>query len=173
MSEILQACVSAGDDNGLAFPIFRRCPDLILGQFQRDAVARVVGGREVQHIPVHGDLAAADTHESAEIDDGGAGLAGLVDDDVDDAPHVFVGVAAHLTAQDALHVTGVEHNGRWCSDRSRLVLEVLVGTFRHRLSYQDDQQKKNVQQARPALLLSSIDKRHAWNPSALRHGNKG
>ena len=45
---------------------------------------------EMQRVPVHGDLAAADPKEAAEIDDGGANLAVAVHEHVHDPAHVLV-----------------------------------------------------------------------------------
>ncbi len=47
-------------------------------------------GQEVQRAPGDGDAPVADAHEAAEIDHGGAGLALVVDEDVDDAADLLV-----------------------------------------------------------------------------------
>ena len=74
--------------------------DLVGGHVEQDLVV-LGGGLEVQRAPDDGDAAVADAHEAAEIDDGGAGLALFVDEDVDDAADGVAGRVADGAAEDA------------------------------------------------------------------------
>ena len=86
---------------------------------KRNDIALVAIRIEVQCIPVDRDLAAADTEEAAEIDDGRAHTPGAIDNDIDDAPHVFIGAAAHLPAENALHLLRLENSYGGIGRRSR------------------------------------------------------
>ncbi len=66
----------------------------------------------MERFPVHRDFAAADAEEAAEIDDRGTRLAGAVDQHVDDAPHVLIGSAADLAANDGLDFLGAKDGDR-------------------------------------------------------------
>src|ERR1700741_2024981 len=61
----LQAAGSAEHDHRLILLVFWRLAHLVLGQFQRDAVALVGNGAETQCTPVDDDLAAANAKEPA------------------------------------------------------------------------------------------------------------
>ena len=73
-----------------------------------DAV-RLFSRSETQNIPGDRDLPAADAEEPAEINHGGKDLAGTVDDNVNDAAHVFIRSAADFLAEDRLHRQRVKH----------------------------------------------------------------
>src|SRR6202022_4450884 len=92
------------DDDGLPVLVLRRGFDLIAGQFQGHDVAFFAGGSKTERIPVYRNFPAADPEKSAEVDHGGTHAAVAIDDDVDDAPHVLVGAAAHVFAEDALRL---------------------------------------------------------------------
>src|SRR5262249_6907815 len=102
--------------HGLAALVFRRQPHLIAGEVDADR-ARLSGRREIERAPIDRDLADADAEKAAEVDDGGAHLSVAADDDVDDAPHVFAGVAANALAEDGGAVLVVEHHGRGTGGR--------------------------------------------------------
>ena len=53
--------------------------------------------------PVDRNLPAPDAEEPAEIDYGGTGLTGTVDDNVNDAAHVFIHNATDFPAEDRLY----------------------------------------------------------------------
>ena len=57
---------------------------LVPREFEGDATGLVAGGRKAQRIPIHSDLAAADTEEATEVDDRRADLPVPVDDHIDD-----------------------------------------------------------------------------------------
>src|SRR5689334_15886524 len=105
----IQAAGGAKHDHRLILLVFGRLAHLLLGQFQRDAVAFVGDAAEPQRTPVDHDLAAADAEEAAEIDHRGAHHAFAVDDDIDDAAHVLVGSAADLAAQNAVRIARPDH----------------------------------------------------------------
>src|SRR6516162_11534256 len=65
----LKLAESAEDHDGFAFLIFRRGIHLVAVEIERDADAWFAGRREMQCVPVDGDLAAADAKESAKVDD--------------------------------------------------------------------------------------------------------
>src|SRR6266481_2804597 len=95
------------------FLIFRSRRYLLLGQLECDAVALVGNAAEVKRVPVDDDFSAADTEEAAEIDHGGAYRAFAIHDRVDDAPHVLVGGAADLAAEDSVCIAGADYGDRW------------------------------------------------------------
>src|SRR6516165_9833489 len=94
-------------DDGLLVLVFRRRLDLIAGQFQCDDTA-LAGVIKMQSIPVDCDLAAADAEKAAEIDHSCAHLPRPVDNDIDDAPHILIGAAAHLLAENTLCLPRLE-----------------------------------------------------------------
>src|SRR5690242_3300365 len=124
----LQTAGRAEHDHRSIFLVFGRLAYLLLGQFQRDAVALVGDGAETKRAPVDDDLAAADAEEAAEIDHCGAHHAVAANDNVNNAAHVLVDGAADLAAKDAVGVARPDHGdgGR----RRRL----LHGILRHRAS---------------------------------------
>src|SRR5690242_20213220 len=99
----------AEDDDRLALLVFGSGLDLFAAKLEGDAVLLARLRHEMKRFPGHGDLAAADAEEAAEVDDGGARLALAVDDHVDDAAHALVAHAAHLATHDALHLVAAEH----------------------------------------------------------------
>src|SRR6185369_12896476 len=64
----VQTTGGAEHDDRRILLVLRRLADLVLGQFERDAVALVGDAAEAKRAPVDHDLAAADAEESAEID---------------------------------------------------------------------------------------------------------
>jgi hypothetical protein len=67
---------------------------------------------ELQRVPIDRNLAAAHTKEAAKVDDGGANIAVMVDDNVDYAPHVVARAAVDLAAENRLDIFVIEHGGR-------------------------------------------------------------
>src|SRR5262249_49334094 len=122
----IQTAGGAKHDHRRILLVFGRLAHLLLGQFQRDAVALVGNRAEAQRAPVDDDLATADAEEAAEIDHRGAHHAFAVDDDVDNAAHVLVGGAADLTAKDTVRVARPDHRNR--SRRRRLLHVLRYGT---------------------------------------------
>src|SRR6185436_5100009 len=59
--------------------------------------------------------ATADAEKSAEIDDRRLGLSGSIHNDIDDPPHVFIGGATDLLAENALDFLVVENSDGWLS----------------------------------------------------------
>src|SRR5689334_542623 len=98
----IQTAGGAQHDHRRILLVFGRLAHLLLGQFQRDAVALVGDAAEPERLPVDHDLAAADAEKAAEIDHCGAHRAAAVNDHVDDAAHVLVGSAANLASQNAV-----------------------------------------------------------------------
>ena len=121
----------AEDDHRLAVLVFGRGFDLVAGQFERDPLAGFAGLRKMQRVPVDRDLAAADAEEAAEIDDGGAHLAGAVDQHIDDPAHILVGGAAHLAAENAFDLMFVE-DGHFRGGRRRRIAAGGVAGIRRR-----------------------------------------
>src|SRR5262245_28541121 len=119
----LQTAGGAKHDHRRVLLVLRRLAHLVLGQFQRDAVALVGDGAETKRPPVDDDLAAADTEEAAEVDHRGAYRAAAIDDGIDNAAHVLVGGAADLTAEDAVGIARADHGDRW--RRLRLLCNIL------------------------------------------------
>src|SRR5579883_756626 len=99
------------DDNRLAFLVLRRGFELVARQVERDAFG-LARRREMQRGPIDGDLAAADAQKAAEVDDRGAGRAGLVDDHVDNAAHGLALGAGDRLAEDGLRFVLGQHGGR-------------------------------------------------------------
>src|SRR5882757_6528505 len=105
----LQATGRAEYNDRRVFLVFRRCRDLLLGQFERDAVALAGNTAEMQCVPVDYDLSAADTEKAAEIDHRGTYCALAVDDHIDDTPHILVSGTADIAAEDAMRVSRADH----------------------------------------------------------------
>src|SRR6185436_1743029 len=97
------------NDNGALALVFRWSLHLFARQVDDDDIALSFVRFEVQGVPVDGNLAAADTEEPAEVDDGGTGTAGPVDHDIDQPAHIFVRLAANLLAKNALGLLGTKH----------------------------------------------------------------
>src|SRR3954452_5728913 len=97
-------------DNRLLVLVFRRSLHLITRESQRNEITLAVS--KVQRVPVDRDLAAADAKKAAEIDNSGSYAPLTVDQDVDDAPHVLIGTASHLLAEDALRLPRPENGYR-------------------------------------------------------------
>src|SRR3954468_24531094 len=104
----------AEHDQRLAALVLRRDPDLIAGELQRDPAC----GPEFQPAPIDRDLARADAEEPAEVDDGGADMPVLADNDIDDPPHVLIGAAAYALADDPRDLLVVQHHCRRARGRS-------------------------------------------------------
>jgi hypothetical protein len=82
-----------------------------LRQF-RDNFVQIASFRKVQHPPIDGNLPRADAEESAEIDDGGPYLPGMVNHDVDNAPHVITIGALDRFTEDRIGHIAVNNDGR-------------------------------------------------------------
>src|SRR5712671_722133 len=110
----LQTARCAEHDDRRILLVFRRRPHLLLGQFERDAVALVADAPEPQCIPVDHDFPAAYAQKTAEIDDGCAHLAGAIDDHVDDPPHILVRRAADIPSKHAMRIRSAnDRDGGW------------------------------------------------------------
>jgi len=75
----------------------------------------------VQYTPIDRDFPRADTKESAKVDDGGAHQAGMVDHDIDNAPHVIAAGTLHRFAEECVRGIAFDDDGRrfgtgWCRD---------------------------------------------------------
>src|SRR5450755_3728232 len=88
-------------DYGLAVLVFGPGLHLVAREFEGNVTGLVAGPWKAQRIPVHCDLAAADTEEPAEVDDRRANLPGPIDDGIDDPTHIFAGGAANLLTEDS------------------------------------------------------------------------
>src|SRR6266702_5527658 len=91
-------------DERRIFLVFGGRVDLLLGQFQRDAVAFVRHAAEMQRAPVDDDFPAADAEEAAEIDHGSTHGALAIHDHIDDASHILIARAANIAAENAMRV---------------------------------------------------------------------
>jgi hypothetical protein len=100
----LQGAGSAKHHNGRILLVFGRGGNLILGQFERDAVTFVGDSSEMQSIPIDRDPSAADAEEAAEIDDCRAHHTNTIDDHIDNVPHILVRRAADIAAEHAVRV---------------------------------------------------------------------
>src|SRR4051812_48563151 len=119
----IETAGGAEHDDRRILLVFGRLVDLLLGQFQRDAVAFVGDRAEAKRAPVDDDLAAADAEETAEIDHGSADYAVAVDNGVDNAAHVLVGGAPNLAAEDAVRIARPDDGD---GDRRRGLLRILL-----------------------------------------------
>src|SRR5258708_1957374 len=112
--------------------VFRRRAPRVGGKVHGNR-AGLAGRGEIQGPPIDGDLAGADAEKAAEVDDGRADLPVAADDDIDNATHILVRVAAHALAEDRRDLLIVEHDRgrtgrragrwacRWCSCRRGIV----------------------------------------------------
>src|SRR5271166_555421 len=101
---------SAQDDDWLAVFVLESSLHLGRREVHHDAIG-LFPGPETQNTPVDRNLAAPDAEETAEIDHRGTHLTGTVDNDVDDAAHVFIPDAANFPAENRLHGERVENYG--------------------------------------------------------------
>src|ERR1700730_8410061 len=108
----LQATGGAEHHDRRILLVFRRCRDLCLGQFERDAVALVGDASKMQRIPVDDYFSAADAQKAAEIDDRRAYRTGAVDDHVDDTSHILFGRAADLASKHTVRVPRADNGDR-------------------------------------------------------------
>src|SRR5882724_6614352 len=110
----LQTARCAEHDDRRILLVFRRRPHLLLGQFERDAVALVADAPETQRIPVDHDFPAAYAQKTAEIDDGCTDLAGAIDDHIDDPPHILVRRATDIASKHAMRIRSAnDRDGGW------------------------------------------------------------
>src|SRR5215831_5209608 len=88
-----------GDDLMRAF-VLGRSLDLVAVERGDDGfpLARRL---EAQGAPINGDFARSDTEKSAKIDNRRARLAGLIEEHIDDPPHILAPSPADLFAEDA------------------------------------------------------------------------
>src|ERR1700687_416023 len=108
----LQAAGGAEHHDRRVLLVFGRRRDLILCQFERDAVTLVSDAPEMQRVPVYHDFSAADAEKAAEIDDGGAHHSGAIDDHVDDVPHVLVRRATNIPTEHAMRIPCADDSDR-------------------------------------------------------------
>ena len=92
------------DDDRLAFLVFRCHAHLIAHEGEK----RPVWGK-LNRVPIDRDLAAADAEKTAEINERRADIALVVDQNVNDAPHVFASDTIDLAAEDGFDVLVVEN----------------------------------------------------------------
>src|SRR5262249_36948601 len=100
----LQITQGTQDHDRAAILVLGRCFDLIARQRKGNRVAFRIAGGEMQRLPVDSDLSTADAEETAEVDHRGARLPLAVDDDIDEATHVFPGTTADALTEDRLHL---------------------------------------------------------------------
>ena len=102
----------AKHDDGVALLIFRRGLDLIACQLKRDHIAFRIIGRKMQGLPIDRNFPAADPKKAAEINDGGARLSVAINNDIDEASHIFAGGAANIFSENWLGVLCIDDDGR-------------------------------------------------------------
>jgi hypothetical protein len=97
---------------------------LIARKIKGDFGIRLARWRKVQGVPIHGDFAATDPEETAEIDDRCTHPPAMVDNHVDDTPHIFLGSAEDLAAENTLNFMIFEHRNR---GRFRAAWRCMIG----------------------------------------------
>src|SRR5262249_46787473 len=100
------------NDDGFALLIFGGRLDLVAGKIKGDFGIWLTWRRKGQGAPRPRAFAAADAKKTAEVDHRGTDPAAAIDDDVDDAAHIFVGGAEHWPPENALDFVIIEHRHR-------------------------------------------------------------
>ena len=105
------------DDDRLARSVLGCDPQLVACHVDDNRT-----GRELQRRPRDCDLSAAHSEKSAEIDDGGPYVAGLVDDDIRDLPEFLAGRALHVSPKKIFDLIVIDDNRRSSLACCRLTL---------------------------------------------------
>src|SRR6202048_2503305 len=104
-----QALGGADHDQGPPLLVFRRRLHLISREIEGDLVILGGSGRKVERVPINRDFAVANPQEAPKVDDRGTHLPALINDHVDDPPHILSSNAADLPPQH--RVVLFEHRG--------------------------------------------------------------
>jgi hypothetical protein len=94
------------DDDRLALAVFGCYAEFIARHVNDDGI-----GREFQCIPGNGNFPAADSQKAAEINNGGAHVAGAAGNDIGDLAELFSGCAFHIPSKKILDLIVVDDDG--------------------------------------------------------------
>jgi hypothetical protein len=94
------------DDDRLAWAVFGCYAEFVACHINDDGIRR-----EFQRIPGNGNFPAADSQKTAEINHGGAHVAGAAGNDIGDLAELFSGCAFHIPSKKILNLIVVDDDG--------------------------------------------------------------